>query len=283
MRRKVCIAVVAVALVCLVGAGLAQQDKVAPKVDAQPKQNESAVAGKTQPVAGMYSKFGPNRNAPVRRVHVKIGDPVTKGAALVSMEEEEGDVKHAEAALASAEKQEHVAQVSADLAQHELEATERLHKGKVVSETEVKMFDLKYHEAKAKALLAVSQIEEKKALLKKAAVTHAHYTVHAKTSGTVISLHVAPGQVGRIAPDISWGEILDISELNVECSVPDDLMHKVALNQKVTVRSGKIELSGEVTTIGKTHDAHGFVPVIVHVKNDGEKLRCFQKVTVVLE
>lgn len=271
-----CVALVIVCFALAQPSGTAQRTEV-------PAQKDREVTGKTKPSKDRYSKFGPNRNAVVRKVCVAVGDHVKKGDLLVLMAEEKGELDAATAALESAKLQLQSATIVLKLAEHELHATERLEKNKIVSKVEKEADTLKRDNARTKMLLAQSQVAEKRGELEKAKANFEYFHVKAETDGTVISLNVAPGQIGRTVPDINWGEILDTTEMDVECAVSQKVCSAVTVKQKVTVRCEQETFEAVVTFVGVTVDEKGCTPVIVHVCNPNRKLRCNQAVTISLE
>jgi multidrug resistance efflux pump len=130
-------------------------------------------------------------------------------------------------------------------------------------------FDLEVAELKAR----VAQAEE---ALKAAAAELEHHTLTAPLDGVVSWLDVHPGAVpwpGRTV----WGEVLDLSELDVRCDLTPDQADAVAVGQTVEVawdnRDGG-SWHGQVVSVGVAAGADGGrVPVLVRFANPGGRLR----------
>jgi multidrug efflux pump subunit AcrA (membrane-fusion protein) len=102
------------------------------------------------------------------------------------------------------------------------------------------------------------------------------YTVTASINGEIAWLDVSPGTVSWPGAMI-WGEIMDLSELDVRCEVSPVQVEQVALGQSAEVwLAGKTEAAaiGKVVLIGKAADRNsGLIPVIVRVANPQQRLR----------
>jgi multidrug resistance efflux pump len=260
---------------------------------------------------------------PVEEVLVKVGMRVKKDQPLVKIDadEPEADVKAKEAVVAElqaslarleAEPREEeqkearanleCVRVAAEQARHLLERLEPLHRGGSIPEQ-------RYHEARAAH--AKTEAEQRAAaarldrLLKRpfarevaelkariAAAEHnlkaakaelEHYTVTAPIDGVVSRLDVYPGTVSRPGTSL-WGEILDLSEIDVRCELTPQQADSIQLGQTAVVRlNGTRDLrwKGEIVLIGiAANPKNGLVPVLVRFKNPGERLRCFVDVRV---
>lgn len=290
----------------------------------QPAQvNGFEVVGKTRAVPGKLAHIAPAVLHPVEAVLVVEGARVKKDQPLVKIDadEPEADVKAKEAVVAElqaslarleAEPREEEqkearanlesAQVAAEQARHLLERLEPLHRRGSIPEQ-------RYHEARA--ALAKTEAEQRAAaarldrLLKRpftrevaelkarvAAAEHnlkavkaelEHYTVTAPIDGVVSRLDVHPGTVSRPGTTV-WGEILDLSEIDVRCEVTPQQADSLRLGQTATIRqSGTREMrwKGTVVLIGiAANPKNGLVPVLARFKNPGERLRCYVDVRV---
>ena len=80
------------------------------------------------------------------------------------------------------------------------------------------------------------------------------------------------------------GEILDLSEIDVRCDLTPQQADAVALGDAAEVRQEGVQDGrwvGEVVNVGAAADQQtGKVPVLVRVKNGGERLRCYVEVSV---
>jgi RND family efflux transporter MFP subunit len=226
------------------------------------------VAGLTQCAAGRRGIIAPVPLHPVIDVKVVPGERVRKGQLLVVLDDDEprADVRLKEALLDSAQ---HVAN----------EARRFLTKAESVTELlpEQRLFDARLTVRKAEADERAAQ-----AALDSARAELEHYRVAAVLDGVVSSLDVYPGVVARPGTTV-WGEIVDLRELDVRCELTPDEADRVAVGQKVEVRSagGSDVATGALTFIGPVADPKsGRIPVLVHFANSHERLRCGVPVSV---
>jgi hypothetical protein len=84
-----------------------------------------------------------------------------------------------------------------------------------------------------------------------------------------------------------WGEILDLSEIDVQCQFIAEQADQVKVGQAAQVRREGLAdgcLLGKVVFVGLAADARtGLVPVCVRVQGAGERLRCNIEVKVRIE
>jgi multidrug resistance efflux pump len=109
-----------------------------------------------------------------------------------------------------------------------------------------------------------------------------HYLVTAPIAGVVTRLEVTPGTVSRPGTTV-WGEILDLSEIDVRCDLNPEQADRVAAGQAAEVRHpGRDQAwAGRVVSVGlAAHRRSGKVPVLVRLHDTRERLRCHVEVTV---
>jgi multidrug efflux pump subunit AcrA (membrane-fusion protein) len=96
-------------------------------------------------------------------------------------------------------------------------------------------------------------------------------------------LEVAPGTVSRPGTSV-WGEILDLSEIDVQCDLTPRQAGRVRLSDRAVVRQGEdpeARWEGRVVFVGIAADPQsGRVPVRVRLTNPKGRLRCYTEVTV---
>jgi multidrug efflux pump subunit AcrA (membrane-fusion protein) len=137
--------------------------------------------------------------------------------------------------------------------------------------------DQRYHEIRVSYLKAEKDEQAAQAALDASKAELEHYDVSAQIEGVISWLEVHPGMVSRPGTT-TWGEILDLPELDIRCELTQEQVVQVAVGQTVEVRkNGKMEVfeTGRVVFVGITVDQkNGLVPVLVRLPNPEEELRC---------
>jgi multidrug resistance efflux pump len=282
------------------------------------------VTGKTEPAPGRRAIIAPVVLHPVVEVKVAPGDRVKKDQLLVKLDDDEprADVRAKKAALA--ELQASVARLKAQPREEErAEARAALDSARVtlrewreaVKRLDALMLDGQtseavYRSAQANLLRYEKDVLAAESRLQKllkqpvaleiaeaearVATAHAslessqaeleHYTLTAPIDGVVSWLDVHVGTVSRPGTSV-WGEILDLSELDVRCELTPEQADRAGVGQAAEVRRAGARpepyLAGRVVSVGVAADAQtGRVPVRVRVDNPGQRLRCGAPVTV---
>jgi RND family efflux transporter MFP subunit len=245
-------------------------DPSAPPSQAPKKENAPAaggagfeVVGRTQCVPGKRAAIAPVPLHPVVEVFVKPGDRVKKEQKLVLIDDDEpkADLRNKEALLEGA-------RIVLKEARRHLAAAEKSHQNGALS-------DVAYHAARCAAAkaeqderAAVAAVESMKAELE-------HYTVVAAIDGVVAWLDVHPGMVSRPGTTL-WGEIMDLSELDVRCELTPEQADRVAVGQsaEVLLNGQGTSAVGRVAFVGIAADAaSGKIPVCVRLPNPDGRLR----------
>jgi HlyD family secretion protein len=274
------------------------------------------VAGKTRPAPGRKGVVAPAVLHPVVEVMASAGDRVKKDQPLVKLDDDEpqADLRAKKAALA--ELGATLARLKAEPRQHEVEEAEAALETYRVAAKAARQFverlepawangsipDQRFHDAKADAAKAEADVRAAEARLKrlqrrpfqfevaeleariagaKEAIKAAeaeleHYTVRAPIDGVITWLDVNPGTVSRPGTSV-WGEVIDLSEIDVECGLTPEQAERVTVGQKAEVSpDGRPGVwSGEVVFVGVAADAQtGRVPVKVRVKEARGRVRC---------
>jgi RND family efflux transporter MFP subunit len=233
--------------------------------EVQPANGPFEAAGKTQCSPGRKALIAPVPLHPVVEVLVKPGDRVKKDQVLVKLDDDEpkADVHAKEAAWENAK-------VTLDEARRYLKATEPLYKSGALPEQ-------RYHEAVVAVLKGEADEKQAKHVVEGSKAELEHYDVTAGIDGVVNRLDVYLGAVSRPGTSI-WGEILDLSEIDVRCEVTPDQADRLAVGQKAEVRyNGKQKVMGgaRVAQIGLAADATtGMIPVVVRLENTEGTMRC---------
>jgi hypothetical protein len=81
-----------------------------------------------------------------------------------------------------------------------------------------------------------------------------------------------------------WGEIIDLTEVDVRCELTPEQVDSIAMGQAAEVRMNKkLEVfgMGRITFVGVSADkVSGLIPVTVRVANPNGRLRCETPVQV---
>ncbi len=280
------------------------------------------LSGKTQPAPGKAAKIAPVVLHPVEQVLVTVGDRVKKDQELVKIDEDEPKADMLTKKAAVAEMEASLARLKAEPRHHDIEEAESSAETYRVAARAAKQLldrlepayakgaipEQRYHDAKAdsdraeadaKAATArlnrlrkrpydqevaelTARVEGAKQALKSAEAELEHYTVTAPIEGVVTSLDVVPGTVSRPGTTV-WGEILDLSVIDVRCDVTPDQADQISAGQEAEVtREGKSDvLKGQVANVGIAADRQtGKIPVLVRLKNPDNRLRCYIDVKV---
>ncbi len=124
---------------------------------------------------------------------------------------------------------------------------------------------------KAEAELAASEAELE------------HYAVRAPIDGVVSWLEVKPGTVSRPGTSL-WGEILDLSDIEVRCDLTPEQADDVVVGQVVEVvqeRRYPARRDGSVVMVGVAADPRtGRVPVCVRLTDSQGRMRSNTEVKV---
>jgi RND family efflux transporter MFP subunit len=222
------------------------------------------VVGRTQSAPGRKALIAPVPLHPVVEVLVKPGDRVTKGQPLVKLDDDEAqaDVRVKKANL------ENATIVLKEARRYLVPLLELYRNGNLpeqkVWETRVALAKAEQAERAARAELEGSEAELE------------HYTVTAYIDGVISWLDVYPGMVSRPGTTV-WGEILDLSKLDVRCEVTPEQADRIRLGQEAEVLpEGRKGPSGmaRVVYIGVAADqATGLIPVMLRLDNTKANLR----------
>jgi HlyD family secretion protein len=274
------------------------------------------VTGRTQPIPGRAAAIAPVVLHPVEEVRVVAGDRVKKGQVLIKLDDDEprADVRAKEAALAEVRaglarlkaqprEQERAearallegARVAAKEARETLKHLERLFRSGHTSEAAFRAARAALLKAEADERAAVARLEQllrrpialevaeleakvasARAALETARAELEHYTLTAPLDGVVSWLSVTPGTVSRPGTAV-WGEVLDLSEVDVRCELTPKQADRVSVGQAAAVRrpcAAGGPWAARVAFVGITADVRsGRVPVLVRLGNAEPRLR----------
>jgi multidrug efflux pump subunit AcrA (membrane-fusion protein) len=303
------------------GAGPAVQAHAAETGDAD--SGGGWLVGKTQPAPGRVAKIQPAVLHPVVEILVNPGDRVKKEQPLVKLDDDEPQADVRAKKAVHEELKASLARLKEEPRKEEQNEARAILENAKVSREEVQLVldrleplfrsgsvaEQRYHEARhqlarsqadeaaAAARLArllkrpfEREIAELEARIKSAAenvkgaeAELEHYTVVSEIDGVVSSLHVQLGMVSRPGTT-DWGEVLDLSVIEVRCDVSPELADSLRVGQAAEVRTNGRSasgLSGKVAYIGIAADqSTGRIPVRVRLDNPAGRLRCYVEVKV---
>jgi multidrug efflux pump subunit AcrA (membrane-fusion protein) len=239
-----------------------------------PADGRWQVKGTTRPAPGRKGIIAPVPLHPVIEVKVKPGDRVEKNQVLIMLDSDEprADVRAKKALLAAQEAalarlraqpyKEEQAEARAALdsalatAQEAREVLERLgpvfEQGAIAEKTmhaalrtrdrtaadervaRARLEQLLKRPRKAELAESEAKVVEAKAALEAAEAELEHYAVTAPIDGVVSWLDVYPGTVSRPGTTV-WGEVLDLSELDVQCDLPPGQAARVGVGDRAVV------------------------------------------------
>jgi membrane fusion protein, multidrug efflux system len=238
---------------------------------APPSAGAFEVGGRSQAVPARKAIISPVPTHPVVEVLVAPGDRVKMGQTLIKLDDDEprADVRAKEAELETA-------RLELKEARRYLGVVEDLYKQGACPEHCI-------HETRVAALKAEAAEHRAQAALEGAKAELEHYTMEAPIDGVVSWLDVNVGLTLRPRTK-DWGEILDLSEIDVRCELTPEQVDQVRVGQAAEVRAkGQKDPCGvgRVACVGIAADpTSGLVPVVVRLDNAKAKLRCAVPVTV---
>jgi len=238
----------------------------------QSKPAEAAllwVPGRTQCAPGHKATIAPVPLHPVVEVLVKAGDRVKQDQVLVRLDDDEpqADVRAKKALVDSAK-------IALEEADRYLTKAEEMYKDGVYPEA-------RYFAARTAALKAKHDEQAAVATWESLKFELEHYEVTSQIDGVVCWLEVNPGMVSRPGTTV-WGEILDLSEIDVRCEVTLEQADRISVGQDAAVKQMKknaASLTAKVVLVGITVDpGTGLVSVVARVSNPQGVLRCGEAV-----
>jgi RND family efflux transporter MFP subunit len=254
----------------LILGGLAVCKLAAPAADAPAASAQTAatapleVPGRTRCMLSHRGIIAPAILRPVVEVLVSPGDRVRKGQELIKLFDLEPQAR-----VRAREQELRSIQAKAQASRRILDYAEKSRETGAVPQNT-------YNEIRGTALSNEAQVLAAEAELALARGELQLYSVRSTLDGEVAWLDVSPGTVSWPGAMI-WGEIMDLSELDVRCDLSPAQVEQVAIGQSAEVwLAGKAEAAGtgKVVLVGKVADRNsGLVPVVVRVANAQERLR----------
>lgn len=265
--------------------------------------------GRTTYAPGRRAEIAPTVMHPVTRVLVQPGDVVKAGQPLVEIDSDEPAAVHRARVAEVVEKRANLARLRAyPRAQERAEAEAKLHSSEIAGKAAQayldRLVELRRHDAvserqfleqqttlqqaeadrRAAAArldyllnqpleheLAEAEAQVKAAEAEAEAAEHelSHYVLHAAIDGVVARLDVVPGTVNREGTR-SWGEIVDLREVDVRVDLTPTELRRVNRTQAVEVSLPELEdrFTAKVAYVSPVADPEsGRIPVVLRVAN----------------
>jgi cobalt-zinc-cadmium efflux system membrane fusion protein len=243
------------------------------------------VPGQLVPNEDRTARLGAPAQGRVLSVHVQMGQRVSRGAPLVTLQSQEASAAHADHQKAVAEL--HARRAAASYARTARERAERLLLLKAIARQDVERAQADEALARAALAQAEAEVARAQAVLEQLAVDSATGTtvLRSPLSGVVLSRDAVPGTVAEAgAPLVA---VTDASALWLEVAVPDRNAGSLRVGTPVRfiVPAFPVDtFAGQVHSVGGALDpATRTVPVRAVVQNRAGRLRPAMFATVWLE
>ncbi|HEY7190205.1 MAG TPA: efflux RND transporter periplasmic adaptor subunit [Vicinamibacterales bacterium] len=242
------------------------------------------VPGQLVPNEDRTARLSAPARARVITVHVRIGDRVSRGQPLVTLQSEQAAAARAEYAKAVAEQRAH--HVAAMYARTALERAERLLELKAVSRQEVERARVEEQEAESTRSQADAEVERARATLAQLGVNldTGDMTVRASLAGIVLSRDAFPGSVVDAgAPLVT---VTDPTSLWLEIAVTERIATAVRPGHQLTFSVaglGEDTFTATIENVGAALDpGTRTLPVHAVVRNASGTLRPAMFVTAMV-
>ena len=219
-------------------------DKAAADTIPPPPAGSSFLSGQTE--AHRRSTLTPKVSSIVTRVHVRDGDIVKNGQALVTLDTQDFSLRtqQAEAALQAAK-------VQVDSARLDWDRTKALLGDKAVPQAQFDMADARYKGAQAGVLQAETAVAMGRKALRDA-------TIHAPFNGIIVKRLVNEGEYASVMPATPLVIIEEVDPLDLRIQIPSTDLTKVKIGDFIHARfpATNQELDARLTRVVAAMDPH---------------------------
>ena len=209
-----------------------------------PPPGSSFLSGQTE--AHRRSTLTPKVSSIVTRVHVRDGDIVKNGQALVTLDTQDFSLRtqQAEAALQAAK-------VQLDSAKLDWDRTKALLGDKAVPQAQFDMADARYKGAQAGVLQAETAVAMGRKALRDA-------TIHAPFNGIIVKRLVNEGEYASVMPATPLVIIEEVDPLDLRIQIPSTDLTKVKIGDFIHARfpATNQELDARLTRVVAAMDPH---------------------------
>lgn len=191
-------------------------------------------------IAGEAFTVAPKIGGQIRRLHVDIGDRVTKGQVVVELDDEDARqaVAEADAELAVARAEREQARADAELARRELARTEQLARRELASASELDAARAQAEARRAALAVAEARVAQREAALARARVALGYTRVQADWTGEDTERVVGERMVNAgdtVAANTPLLTVLGIAPIRAVAFAPERDYARLARGQPVSV------------------------------------------------
>lgn len=226
----------------------------------------------------------PKTPGKIASVDVELGDKVSKGQVLFTLDEEDiqKQVNKAGAALNLAKKSYAINSEQNMNAQVNFERTKVLYEQGAVSKSQYEQAELA---ASGKALEAVAaQVNQAQISYNQAKEALGNTTIIAPIDGIVSSMNIDEGEFASNAQPAM--NLIDVDQLYVQINVTENIVSKIAEGQEVSINIGSLskEITGTIDKIHPTSDPRTqLYPVKINLNNEDNKIMPGMFVKIILK
>jgi RND family efflux transporter MFP subunit len=187
-----------------------------------PPPGSSFLSGQTE--AHRRSTLTPKVSSTVTRVHVRDGDIVKNGQAMVTLDTQDFSLRTQQAAAAL-----QAAKVQLDSAKLDWDRTKALLGDKAVPQSQFDMADARYKGAQAGVLQAETAVAMGRKALRDA-------TIHAPFNGIIVKRLVNEGEYASVMPATPLVIIEEVDPLDLRIQIPSTNLDKVKAGDSIHIR-----------------------------------------------
>jgi HlyD family secretion protein len=209
-------------------------------------------------------KISADVSAKIRRIHVREGQWVEKGALLVELDRERylAAVESAEANVRSAQANATLAKQNAEQARKEFARSKELLARQLESEADYDAKQTAFQVEEARTKAALEQVEQARAALKQSRDDLSKTTIYAPMSGTISELNKEEGEMAlgsQFQADVIL-VVADLSEMEARVDVDENDIVSIRKGQPAEIQADALQeqpLEGSVHEIGSSANASG--------------------------
>jgi len=205
-------------------------------------------------------------------LNAEEGARVSEGDLLVRVDDAvyQAQRDQAQAAVSTALSQHAVINASRDGLETNLDRTKKLLSGGSATQMQLDNLEAQDDVLQAQKRVVNSQAAQARAMVRMAEEQLSFARIVAPIDGTVVRLHVEPGET--VFPGSTLMTLADLSTMEVKIYVPEPMLGKIKMGQQVTLTTDSFPnkpLTGVVSTIAETAE---FTPKNVQTRDERVRL-----------